>query len=155
MFTDFYNMEQRHYWYMPVHPLLLAATFRVTGFGLFQTRLEPVMMGLLILVLTYMLGQRLFGPTIGLLAVAFLLCVRLTGLTRIQVSGILLLDMARIARYDMVVPVFGLASLHAYLSAKRGGAAIRLSVYALAGLFAGLAGLSHLYGIFWIIASYF
>ena len=35
MFTGFYGMEKRHYWFMPVHPLLLAATFRVAGLELF------------------------------------------------------------------------------------------------------------------------
>ena len=161
MFAGFYGMDERHYWFMPVHPLLLAATFRVAGLGLFQSRLEPVMMGLLTLVLTYALGRRLFDSTIGLLAVVLLLCVRLTGLTTHQVSGILLLDMVRIARYDMVVPVFGLASFYAYLSASRGESARTWAAgrgatssyrYGLAGLLAGLSGLSHVYGVFWIIS---
>lgn len=149
MFAGFYGMEAHYYGYMPVHPLLLAATYRVAGFGLFQTRLEAVTMGLLTLVLTYTLGRRLFEPSVGLLAVVLMLFVRLTGLTPSQISGILLLDMARIARYDMVVPVFGLASLHTYLFASRRS---DLRLYAVAGLLAGLSGLSHLYGAFWIVA---
>ncbi len=149
MFAGFYGMELRHYWFMPVHPMFLAVTFQVAGLGLFQTRLEPVLMGLLTLVFTYTLGRRLFDSTVGLLAVAFLLFVRLTGLTRSQVSGILLLDMVRLARYDMVVSVFGLASLHAYLSACQQG---RNRWYFIASILAGLSGLSHLYGVFWIIA---
>jgi hypothetical protein len=63
------------------------------------------------------------------------------------VSGILFLDMARIARYDMVVPAFGLASLHAYLSAREHA---QKRWYVLAGVLAGLAGLGHLYGVFWL-----
>ena len=119
------------------------------------------MMGLLTLLLTYALGRRLFDSTIGLLAVVLLLCVRLTGLTSHQVSGILLLDMARIARYDMVVPVFGLAAFYAYLSASRGASARTWAAgtgvassyrYGLAGLLAALSGLSHVYGVFWIIS---
>ena len=149
MFAGFYGMEAHYYGYMPIHPLLLAITYRVAGFGLFQTRLEAVTMGLLTLVLTYTLGRRLFEPSVGLLAVVLMLFVRLTGLTPSQISGILLLDMARIARYDMVVPVFGLASLHVYVSAA-GRSDLRLCI--LAGLLAGLAGLSHLYGAFWIVA---
>jgi 4-amino-4-deoxy-L-arabinose transferase-like glycosyltransferase len=150
MFQGWHSMERRYFGYMPLHPLFLAGIYRVAGLGLFQTRFEPVAMGAVTLALTYSLGRRLWNPTIGLLAVALLLLVRLTGLTYIQRSGILLVDMARIARYDMVVPVFGLASLHFYLSARRDPLQ-RPLFYGLAGASAGLAGLSHLYGAFWII----
>ncbi len=148
VFAGFYGMEHHYYGFMPLHPMLLAVTFRIAGLGLFQDRFEPVAMGLLTLALTYALGRRLFGPGVGLLAVALLLFVRFTAVTRSQVSGILLLDTARIARYDMVVPVFGLASLHVYWSAARRPATAR---FLLAGFLAGLSGLSHVYGVFWII----
>ncbi len=151
MFQGWYGMERRYYGYMPIHPLFLAATFRLAGLGLFQARFEPVVMGSVTLALTYGLGHRLWGPTVGVLAVAFMLLVRLTGLTYIQPSGILLLDMARISRYDMMVPVFGLTSLHAYISARQARTR-RPRLYALTGLLAGLAGLSHLYGTFWLLA---
>ncbi|MGH2543412.1 MAG: hypothetical protein ACRDIB_11465, partial [Ardenticatenaceae bacterium] len=155
MFAGLAGMERRYYGYLPLHPMILAATFRLAGLGLFQDRFESVAMGLLVLALTYALGRRLFGCGVGLLAVGALLLVRSTGLTPYQQSGILLLDIARIARYDMVVPVFGLASLHAYLSARnrmaRGETRARYW-YGLAGLLAGLASLSHLYGAFWITA---
>src|SRR5262245_54381740 len=47
MFAGFYKMDQRYYGYMPIHPLLLAVIFRVAGVGLFQARVEPVLLGLL------------------------------------------------------------------------------------------------------------
>jgi 4-amino-4-deoxy-L-arabinose transferase-like glycosyltransferase len=148
LFAGFYGMERHYYGYMPVHPLLLAVVLRTTGLGLFQDRLEPAIMGLLVLVLTYWLGRRLFeDPWIGQLAVLFLIAVPLTGLTRIQLTGILLIDMSRIARYDMVVPVFGLAALHAYISARKGG---RNGWFFLAGLLASLSSLAHVYGLFWL-----
>jgi 4-amino-4-deoxy-L-arabinose transferase-like glycosyltransferase len=157
LFTGFYGMERHYYGYMPIHPFLLAIIFKLTGLGLFQLRFEPVVMGLLILALTYRLGRRLFGPAVGLLAIWALLFVRLTGITTSQLSGILFLDLARIGRYDMVVPVLGLAALHVYLrrpySAKDNTQyAIRNTPYFLAGLLVGLAGLSHLYGLFWLPA---
>jgi hypothetical protein len=149
LFAGFNGMERRHYWFLPVHPLLLAATFRLAGPGLVQARTETVALGLLTLLLAGALGWRLFGPAVGVLGAALLLLARTTGLTPSQTSGILLVDVARIARYDMAVPVFGLASLHAYLWGRaRGGA----GWYATAGLLAGLAGLSHLYGAFWLPA---
>ena len=147
LFAGLWGSEHRHYWFMPLHPLLLAATYRVAGFGLFQTRLEPVAMGLAVLLLTYALGRRLFGPTVGLAAVAALLMVRTAGLTRSQPTGILLVDFTRIARYDPLVPVLGLAALHVYLWAERRS---DLRLHALAGVLAGMTGLAHLYGAFWI-----
>jgi 4-amino-4-deoxy-L-arabinose transferase-like glycosyltransferase len=149
MFAGFYGMESHYYGYMPLHPSLLAVTYRLIGFGLFQTRLEPVMMGLLALALTYALGRRLFGPDVGLLAVGLMLFTRFTAITPSHLTGILLLDVARIARYDIMVPVFGLASLHAYVSARKRADA---RLYTLAGLLAGLSGLTHVYGAFWIVA---
>ena len=148
VFAGFSGMERRYYGFMPLHPLFLAAIFRVAGVGLLQARIETVLLGLLTLVLTFSLARRLFADArIALLAVVLLIAVRLTGLTPSQVSGILLLDMARIARYDMVVPVFGLATLHAYLAARDQG---RQCWYVGAGVLAGLAGLGHLYGCFWL-----
>ena len=147
LFSGLYGMESRYYGFLPVFPLLLAGTFRLVGLGLFQARLAAVVMGLLTLVLTYSLGSRLFRPSVGLLAVILMLFLRLTVVSRYQGTGILALDFARIARYDAVVPVFGLASLHAYRTAslRRG-----LGWFGLAGFLAGLAGLSHLYGVFWL-----
>ena len=147
MFSGFYGMESRYYGFLPVFPLLLAGTFRLIGLGLYQARLVAVVMGLLTLVLTYSLGNRLFRPSVGLLAVILMLFLRLTVASRYQGTGILALDFARIARYDAVVPVFGLASLHAYRAAS-----LRRSLgwFGLAGFLAGVAGLSHLYGIFWL-----
>jgi 4-amino-4-deoxy-L-arabinose transferase-like glycosyltransferase len=150
LFAGFYNMENRYYGYMPLHPLFLAGVFRFAGVGLFQARFEAVSLGLLTLALTHSLARRLFKDSrIGLLSIVLLIGVRSTGLTPSQVSGILFLDMARIARYDMVVPVFGLASLHAYLSARERG---RAGGYVLSGFLAGLSGLAHLYGVFWLPA---
>ncbi len=158
MFLGYYGMERHYYGYMPMHPFLLAAMFRLAGLGLFQARLEAVTLGLVTLALTYALGRRLFGAKVGLLAVGALLFVRTAGLTRVSLSGILFLDTARIARYDMAVPVFGLACLHAYLTArrtKRERFARHLRWYFGAGFLAGLSGLSHLYGLFWLAVLLF
>src|SRR5207249_1052856 len=81
MLAGFYGMERRYYGFLPLHPLLLAAVFKIAGVGLFQARLETVILGLLTLALTYALARRLFQDTrIGLLAILFLISVRLTGL---------------------------------------------------------------------------
>jgi hypothetical protein len=67
----------------------------------------------------------------------------------LQRTGILWLDVPRIARYDMLVPVFALGALHAYLTARKSSAA---GWYFLAGALAGMAGLAHVYGLFWLPA---
>lgn len=149
MFTGFSGMERHNFFFMPVHPLILAVVFKIAGLGLFQARLVPVMMGLCTLLLTYWLGQRLFGARVALLAIFLMLVVRQTGVTRYQMTGIIFLDLARISRYDFLVPVFGLLSLHTYISARHRDARFQ---YALSGIFAALAGLSNVYGAFWLLA---
>src|SRR5438874_5343474 len=144
LFAGFYNMDQRYYGFMPLHPLVLAGFFRVLGPGLVQARLETVSSSVLVLFLTFALGARLFGAWLGAIAVVLLVLVRWTGLTYIQVTGIPLVDFARIARYDPLVPVLGLAALHVFLSARGP------PTWVMAGAFAGLAGLAHLYGLFWL-----
>src|SRR4030088_1418420 len=119
LFSGFYGMEHHYYGLMPLHPLLLSVVFRILGgVGLLQARLETVFLTLLTLGLTFALGARLFNAWIGAVAVALLVLVRWTGLTYIQLTGIPLVDFARIARYDPLVPVFGLAALHVYLAAR-------------------------------------
>jgi 4-amino-4-deoxy-L-arabinose transferase-like glycosyltransferase len=147
LFAGLNRMDERYYGYMPVHPLLLAAVFKGAGVGLFQARFEAVSLGALVLALTYSLARRLFRQTqIGVLALLLLLTIRLTGQTPSQISGIVLLDVARIARYDIAVPVFGLLALHGYLRAR---ARPTVLAYFVTGMAAGLAGLAHLYGLFW------
>ena len=187
LFAGFYHMDQRYYGFMPLHPLLLAGFFRVLGPGLVQARLETVVLSLLTLLLTFTLGTRLFsargsrseprgsqsgswgsrsersGSWVGAIAVVLLVLVRWTGLTYVQLTGIPLVDFARIARYDPFVPVLGLAALHVFLSARgppRGDPQPspnsnrpfepHRALFVTAGALAGLAGLAHLYGLFWL-----
>jgi len=147
LFAGFAGMDQRYYGFMPLHPLLLAADFKLLGVGLSQARLETVLLTAVTLALTFALGARLFKPAVGALAVGILVLVRWTGLTYVQLTGIPLVDFARIARYDPLVPVLGLAALHVYLSAYRRSSG---GLYFASGLLAGAAGLAHVYGLFWV-----
>jgi len=149
MFAGFHGMDRHYYGYMPVHSFALAGMFRIAGPGLFQARLVSVLAGALTLVLIHLVARRLFGARVGLLAVTLSLFVRLTATNAYRLSGIPLLDVARIARYDIMVPVFGLAALLCYLAARDTGSS---RLFALTGLLIGLSGLSHLYGNFWLIA---
>lgn len=148
LFAGLDGMEQRYYGYMPIHPLLLAFVFKGAGVGLLQARFETVSLGLLVLALTYSLALCLFHDRrIGLLAMALLLLTRTLGQTPSQITGTILIDTARIARYDMGVPVFGLAALHATLWARDRNSG---RGYFIAGFLTALATLSHLYGLFWL-----
>jgi hypothetical protein len=63
--------------------------------------------------------------------------------------GILLLDRARINRYDIAVPFFGLLAWLAFERAARRRSTVS---YFGVGALIGCASLSHLYGGFWLIA---
>ncbi len=144
LFAGYYGVERHNYQQMPLYPLLQAAVFAVAGTGVLQMRLLPVAFGFALLVVVFLVGRQAAGARAGVLAVVLLLVLRIAdggGAT-----GILLLDRARINRYDIAVPVFGLLALWVFNRAEerraRGG-------YFASGVLVGLASMSHLYGIFW------
>ena len=145
LFAGYYGMEHHHYEHMPLYPLAQAAVFKAFGVGVVQMRALPAACGLFLLVVVFVVGRQAGGDRVGALAVALMLMLRVTagGIG----TGILLLDRARINRYDIAVPVFGLAALWAFNRAER---ARRPAWYALTGLLTALASLSHLYGVFWL-----
>ena len=143
-----YGSATHYFGFMPLYPLLQAGMFRLAGLGLWQARFTSVLLGLVLCALTFALGRRLFGPQVALLAVAGLLLVRTAAQTAYRPTGILLVDLARLGRYDIAVPVLGLAACLALGRAERRGR----SWAALAGALGGLAGLAHVYGWFWLPA---
>lgn len=145
LFEGFYRTEVYNYEYLPLYPLLVSFSFKVFGLGLLQARLASVLCGLVTLLLTFYLGRRLYDDTVGLLAVFVLCVVRLGVATDLYGSGILLIDLARVIRYDVLVPAFVLGAcllfLWSHARASRTG-------YVATGILAGLATLSHMYGAF-------
>jgi hypothetical protein len=147
LFAGFHNMDQRYYGFLPLHPLVEMLYFRVFGVGLWQARLETVTLGVIILALTWAIADRLFGAWVAALSVLMLVFVRWAGLTYVQLSGIPLVDLSRIARYDPLAAALGLLSLLIYVRAGRTARGMLV-----AGFIAGLSGLAHLYGLFWVPA---
>lgn len=148
LFAGYFRIDERNYQHMPLYPLLQAAIFKAAGVGVFQMRFLPVACGMLVLPLTFALGRQMADQQVGILAMALLIGLRLSGGWQ-GGTGIPLLDTARINRYDIAVPLFGLAALWSFNQAERQ----RMGRgYVLSGVLVGLSGLCHLYGAFWLAA---
>jgi 4-amino-4-deoxy-L-arabinose transferase-like glycosyltransferase len=149
LFAGYYGMEHHNFDHMPVYPLMQAAIFKAFGVGPFQMRILPVALGLVLLLLVVAVGYQLGSPHVGVLAAILLIGFRVTGSD--SATGILLLDLARINRYDIGVPVFGLMALLSFNRAERHDSRLWFIV---AGLFVGLSSLTHMYGAFWLPAFF-
>ena len=147
LYTGFFGQEQIYLETMPLMPILQGLSTNLFGLGVWQMRYLPVAAGLLTVALTFALGRRLVNPQVGLLAALLLLLWPWTGRdAELYGSGIPLIDISRIARYDMLIPVFGLTAFLVWL---------RSGHRFLCGLLIGLATLANVYGIFWLFALSF
>jgi hypothetical protein len=141
----------RHYLeVMPAMSVLEGGVASVAGVGVWQMRLVPVALGMATLVLAGLLALRLGGAATAGLTVFLLLLWRWTpGGAEFLPSGIPLVDVSRIARYDILAAPLGLASLLAFVSARTVHSPVR---HAVAGALVGLATLATPFGAFWGIA---
>lgn len=152
LFSGFYGMEQRYYGFMPLLPLLTGLSVRFFGMGLFQIRLVPLFASILTLGLTYRLAAILFSRWHGVLAIFILIGWKIAAPALYFATGIPMADMARLTRYDNLVPVFGLAGMLLALGTKPSSLIKRRrGADAMAGFCVGLAALSHVYGAFWLL----
>jgi|GEM_PF-614176 len=150
MFTGMHGQESHYLEVPPLMSALQGLVVRAAGLGLWQARWLPVALGALTLALTFALGRRLAGPLVGALAAALALAWQWTpsGLLLLG-SGLPLLDVARIARYDILVPVLGLSALLVWMREQRLPGRWTLAE---AGLLAGMATLANLVGAMWGVA---
>ncbi len=176
LFAGYYRMEQHTYNFPPLFPLTEALAFALLGVGAWQARLVAVLFGAATLGLTYALGRQLYGGAVGALAAWMLVGLSLA--LEPRASGVPLLDLSRIARYDIAVPPLVLATLLCFVRAEAADDRLtdtrmtedgrsrvarssfffhrsifsdpRSSVlgYLATGVLAGLAILAHLYGGF-------
>ncbi|HYN44140.1 MAG TPA: hypothetical protein VE129_20365 [Thermoanaerobaculia bacterium] len=153
LFSGFGGSERHVYLFPPLSPLLVGASLRIQGPSLAAARLVPLLFVAAALVLTERLGTRLVSPRAGLLGALLLALVPVARGSDLLATGIPLADIARIARYDGLVPALGLASLLVALAGSTG----RRWAFPplLAGVLAGLASLTHLYGAVWLAISAF
>jgi 4-amino-4-deoxy-L-arabinose transferase-like glycosyltransferase len=144
-------MEQHYFLITPLMSLLQGANIQWLGMGIFQWRLLPAMAGALTCGLTFAVGRRCVSARAAVLGVLLLLGWQWAraGATLMALTGIPLMDVARIVRHDILVAPLGLAAWWAFIRQRQTG---RLRYAVLSGLLAGLAGLAHVYGLFWIAA---
>ena len=141
----------RHYLeVMPAMSLLEGAVARLAGVGVWQMRLVSVLLGAATLALAGVLALRLAGPIEAALTAGFLLLWQWTpGGAEFLPTGIPLVDVSRIARYDILAAPLGLGALLVFASSpRRSPRRVALA----AGAFVGLATLATPYGVFWGVA---
>ena len=139
------GMDRHYFEFMPLMSVMQGVILQLLGVGVLQLRLLPVLAGAATLLLTFAVARMLAGARVALLAVLLALTWQWTpgGDRFVLGSGVPLVDLSRIARYDVLVPPLGLGAL---LLWRRARPALDL----LSGALAGLAGLAHLYGLFWV-----
>jgi 4-amino-4-deoxy-L-arabinose transferase-like glycosyltransferase len=132
---------------MPLFPLMQGIAVSQLGIGIFQLRLLPVMIGALTLALIYAIAGRHFNRRAAVWSVILLLTWQWFMVSgRFNGTGIPFVDLTRIARYDMLAAMWGLAAFWQFVQAQESGS-YRRSL--LCGILVGLAALSHIYGLFW------
>lgn len=147
LFAGLYGMDKHYLEFLPLMSMVQGGVARFIGVGVWQLRYAPVALGLLTLALTFALARRLADASVGVLAMSLLIFWqwRPTG-GPVLGSGLPLLDVARIGRYDILVAPLALSALWAYVHA-RGTGPMRYASFS--GLLAGLAGATHVYGLLW------
>jgi 4-amino-4-deoxy-L-arabinose transferase-like glycosyltransferase len=156
LFAGYYEAERWTYQFMPLLQLLLAADFAMFGLGVLQIRLLSVAIGVVALWLTFLIGRRVGGPAVGVVSVWLLAAFPIAaGLD----TGIVFVDLVRQTRYHVLAAACGLAALLFFLQAEDGarmpGGPSRVAgtlTFSMSGALAGLAFLSHMYGLFWLPA---
>jgi 4-amino-4-deoxy-L-arabinose transferase-like glycosyltransferase len=134
------NFDSHTFTEMPLRSVITSLFFFLFGTGILQARIVSIVMSGAILLLSYKLSRELFDKTTAAVTVFLLLFLRL-GLMN-DVSGIALLDMAPSARYDIDQALWALLSVLFFIKGNKNE---NSSPYILAGFFAALAVLSHLY----------
>jgi len=86
------------------HRLLLAANYKVFGFGLLQSRFLSVMCGLALLVITFWFTRKFFGRSVATITAAILVTENVFFVT------------SRTVRPDIVVTLLALSSLFLFLT---------------------------------------
>ena len=151
MYTGFHGEERIYLEVMPLMSWLQGLGAAAFGVGVWPMRFAPSALGALTLALSFSIARRLAGRAVALLTLFLLLFWQWAPplANPFLGSGIPLIDISRIARYDILVAPLGLGALWLSMRARE---TRRLRDDWGSGLFAGLAGLTTIYGAFWAAA---
>jgi 4-amino-4-deoxy-L-arabinose transferase-like glycosyltransferase len=106
----FFGVERHFLLHAPLFSIAVGGVIALLGPGLYQARLVSLALATATAALTFALGRRLFSPRHGLLAVLILTVWRVAAEIKIYPSGIPLVDLGRLSRYDIGVPVLTVAA---------------------------------------------
>lgn len=122
------NIENSWHSYTPVYFLLLAGFHKLFGLGLTEGRAFNLITAVLVLLMTYLIGRRLFNWRVGLIAISLL------------IADQTFFERSRLLRNDFAPAFF--AMLAFYLFEKAEGEK-RLGYYVASGLAAGAGVMCH------------
>ena len=108
--------------------ILLSISYKLLGFGLIQSRLVSIFVGLLVLIFTYYLAKRFYDEKIAIIGSIFLIIDNLFFVS------------ARTIRPDIIVAAVALISIHLFLIGIEKNSK---SFFALSGLISGIGLYSH------------
>lgn len=132
MFAGLHELEYDNVLFGRIYVGAEALSFKLFGLGPFQARLPEFLAGLVVIVLTYQIGRRLWNDRAGVFAAVAL-----------AFSSIFVMQ-THFARPEMLLLVFFAASIYLALQSDEGDGYRGLF---LAGLVAGLAADVHLNGV--------
>ncbi|HXG93434.1 MAG TPA: glycosyltransferase family 39 protein [Blastocatellia bacterium] len=131
------NIENVWHTFFPLFFLILSGFFKLFGWGLAQGRAFMLISASLVLVMTHLIGRRLFNWRVGLIAVLLL------------VGDQVFFERSRLLRYDFLAAFFAMLAYYLYEKAeenKRGG------YYIASGLAAGAGVMCHT-NVLYILAA--
>jgi 4-amino-4-deoxy-L-arabinose transferase-like glycosyltransferase len=106
----FFGVERHFLLHAPLYSIGVGGVIALFGPGLYQARLLSLALATATAALTFALGRRLFSPRHGLIAVLVLTVWRVAPGIKAYPSGIPLVDLGRLSRYDIGVPVLTVAA---------------------------------------------
>jgi 4-amino-4-deoxy-L-arabinose transferase-like glycosyltransferase len=131
------NIENTLHSFTPVHFLIQSGFLKLFGWGILQGRIFNLLAAAVALLLTYLIGRKLFDWRVGLIALGLIL------------SDIAFFYRSRLLRNDYSAAAFALAAYYLYEEAERRK---DWRWFAGSGLAAGAAFMSHTTAVYMIAA---
>lgn len=134
-----HNIQNNTFWQPPVSLLILFPSFKIFGFGILQARAVMVLFGLVSLIFTYKLADRLYGEKVALFSII------------LMVFNPVNFWIFRGVRPEAAVTVFLLIAFYSIVVALESNSK---KYFFISGFFAALGFLSHPNGLHGIIAIF-